>query len=176
MNLSPEVLKRMKEVEQVVLDLHESVRGAAFGMFQEYIFGEAPEPVTEHGEGRSATENSHDDAAAGSARPVGEFFRDRDLKKPSDAVYATVGYLYSQYGTEPFSAADIQNVADQVGLTVPARIDMSLRNAKRKGKALFQSSRDGTWRLTTAGEVILKEMFDITKGTKKRVPDDEGDL
>jgi hypothetical protein len=172
MTVDRDILKRMKEVEQTVLELHESVRGAAFAMMEGYVLGEARvsgAPFV------GPTEAMRDGDLLGDDEDIASFFSGREIEKPADAVYAAAGYLYSQYGSAPFTTDDIKDVADQVGLTVPGRIDMTLRNARRNKKALFRASKSGQWAPTTTGELMLKETFDIKKGRKKRAANGEGD-
>jgi hypothetical protein len=168
------VVKRMKEVEQAVLDLDESVRGAAFAMMESYILGE-PRKSGIFSVGRSDAPGDSGEDFDGEDEAIATFFSSREIKKPADAVYAAAGYLYSQYGSAPFTTKDIQDLADQVGLTVPGRIDMTLRNARKNKKSLFHASKSGDWKPTTTGELVLKETFGIKKGRKRRPVEDEGD-
>jgi hypothetical protein len=165
-----DILTRMKEFEKAVLDLDESIRGAAFTMMEGYILGgvtpqqprqaglvEPGRPQSDHEPGNEAVE---------------AFFAKGEITKPADAVYAIAGYLFSQYGSAPFTIDDVRELAQQVGLTLPDRPDNTLRNAKKNKKSLFRLKGDG-WVTTASGELVLKEKFDIKKGRKKRpVPDD----
>jgi hypothetical protein len=168
------ILKRMQGVEQAVLELDESVRGAAFFMMKEYILGEARE-ARALSVGRDDAPSDPADDSDGVDEDIVTFFSGREIKKPAAAVYAATGYLYSQYGSVPFTTKDIQDLADQVGLTVPGRIDRTLRTAQRNNKAVFRASKSGDWKVTTTGELVLKEMFGIEKGRKKRPVDHDGD-
>jgi hypothetical protein len=168
------ILKRMKEVEQAVLGLHESVRGPAFAMMESYILGESrrrpkirAEPDGSADPGSESSDDMVDD-------DVEAFFAGREVKKPADAVYAIAGYFFSQYGSAPFTTQHVQDLADQVGLTVPDRIDMTLRNAGRNKKKLFRT-KDDAWTPTTTGEEVLKEKFEVKKGRKKRPAEAEDD-
>lgn len=174
MTVDADILKRMKDVEQAVLELDESVRAAAFGMMKEYILGGSREP---RGPlvGPTDAPTDRGDNSDGGDGDIATFFSGREIKKPADGVYAAAGYLYSQYGSAPFTTKHIQELADQVGLTVPGRVDMTLRQAQRNKKALFRASRKGDWKPTTTGELVLKEMFGIKKGRKVRPAESEGD-
>jgi len=159
------VLKRMKEVEQAVHSLEESVRGAAFSMMKDYILVGADRPAMDR---TTPKRTSQDDAGNdGAGRDVESFFADKEIEKPADAVYAIAAFFYSQYGAAPFTVQNVQDLADQVGLTVPGRIDMTLRNARTKKRKLFQP-KGGAWEITTMGEIMLKEKFDVKKGRRKR--------
>ena len=158
------ILKRMKEVEQAVLDLDESVRGVAFAMMEPYILGDVARSDTLV---RGKTVDSSDSRGNDDGDSVEAFFAERDITKPADAVFAIAGYWYSQYGSAPFTMENIQELADQVGLTLPDRPDNTFRNATKSKKSLFRV-KDGAWTTTTMGELVLKEKFDIKKGRKRR--------
>lgn len=174
--MDDEIAKRMKEVESVVLTLDESVRGAAFTMMESYILTgqnrkqRVPADVSEdltNAVGREEDVQEEDD-------DVAAFFNDREIQKPAEAVYAVAAYFYSQYGSAPFTTKDVQDIADQVGLTVPDRLDNTLRNAGSNKKSVFKT-KGGGWIPTTTGELVLKEKFDVKKGRKKRTADaDDG--
>lgn len=168
------ILRRMKEVEEAVLDLDESVRGAAFSMMERYILGDSagpktPERIGASGPGGSDRGDGGNDVVDG----VEAFFADREITKPADAAYAIAGYFFSQYGSAPFTMEDVQELADQVGLTLPDRPDNTFRNATKSKKSLFRL-KDGAWTTTTMGELVLKETFGIKRGRKKRPVEDDG--
>jgi hypothetical protein len=83
-------------------------------------------------------------------------------------VKLIAAYLYNEYGSEPFSAEEVKNTSDDVGITIPARIDMTLLEAKDKGKKLFKKIGRGTYKPTVHGEAYLKEKYNVAKGTKRR--------
>jgi hypothetical protein len=153
----------MKEVEESVLELDGSVRAVAFGMMSSYIlagqeFGPPPSPA-----GLPDVEGVS----------LEEFFSQREIKKPADAVFAIAAYLYQEYGTEPLSPDEINELADRVGLTVPRRPDMTLKST-RNGKPLFRAAGRGMYVPTVYGESWLKETFQVSKGRKKRAPIEAG--
>lgn len=168
------ILKRMKEVEQAVLDLDESVRGAAFSMMEDYILGGAAR--TPKAGSKTEQPPGPDTGAAddGADDDVTSFFAEREIDKPAEAVYAIAGYFFSQYGSAAFTVEDVRALADRVGLTVPDRPDNTLRNGARNKKSLFRA-KDGGWMPTTMGELVLKEKFTIKKGSKKRPVAADGD-
>lgn len=169
------VIARMKEVDTALKELDPSVRGAAFAMMESYILGreagrdgkprvEAKRQVEPRDGGGGGDGDGSDDG-------IEAFFVDRDISKPADAVYALAGYLYSVYGSAPFTVQELRDLGREVGLTLPQEPDATLRMARSKKKTLFR--HDGaSWVPTTMGELVLKEKFDIKKGRKKR-PRDE---
>lgn len=96
------------------------------------------------------------------------YFADRDVDEPADAVFAIAGYLYGRYGTEPFTTSEIKGIANQVGLIVPARIDKTLRAARRSGKSLFRNTGKRKFAPTVLGEKTLKDELKVKKGRAKR--------
>jgi hypothetical protein len=96
------------------------------------------------------------------------FFTKFNHDKPSDNVFLITAYHYSQFGKEPISRKDIQQIADDVGVTVPERPDMTLNQATRDGKNMFTQTNRGLFKPTVHGEKYLKETYSIVKGNKKK--------
>lgn len=95
------------------------------------------------------------------------FFEAHEHTKPSENVKLIVAWLYSQYGVYPITNSEIQDVANKAGITVGGRADMSMKVAKKDGKALFTKQGKGV-KLTLAGESFLKEKYGVRKGNKLR--------
>jgi len=90
-----------------------------------------------------------------------------DSTKPADNAKALAAFHYSQYGKASFTTDDIQKLADDGGLTVPDRIDKTLKVAKVKNKALFK--QDGrTFTPTVNGETFFKDTYKVTKGRRPK--------
>ena len=88
----------------------------------------------------------------------------------ADAAQAIAAYHYSRFGREPLTAAELKNIADDVGIIVPARPDMTLRGAKdTAGRRLFKIG-GGLIRPSVHGEQYMKEKFAVSKGKLKRDP------
>ena len=100
------------------------------------------------------------------------FFGNLDPSKPSGNIHAIAAYWYSQFGTDPFSVEDIRVLADEVGLTVPQRSDMTLSSAQRGGKKLYRRGPSGTYRPTVNGEQFFKDTFKVEKGRKSKPKND----
>lgn len=158
------VRQRMSEVEEAVLELDQSVRAAAFAMMKSYILsgqlGASSPPLLER-DSREQLES----ADPGSLR---DFFESRDLSKPAKAVMEITAYLFQEFGSEPFTTQEIRDIADEVGITVPQRIDMTLKSAKKNGKSLFRSVGKGKYAPTVFGEETLKADHNVRKGRRKR--------
>jgi hypothetical protein len=156
-----ERVKRLKEVNDVIKDLDPAIRERALTLLAEYVTGRHIAPTAgqqpDNGSGGSDTE---DDAA--------EFFAKFPEGKPSDNAISIAAYVYSEYGAEPFKLDDIRETAKAVGLTIPASIDMTLKQAQRDGKLLFQHTGRSEFKPTVHGELFFKKTYQVTKGTKKR--------
>jgi hypothetical protein len=157
----------MKEVDKAVAVLDPSVRGEAFAMMEDYILGEtADSPAS----APSITPRSRSRGGGASDEPD-SFFGDREMKLPKDAALGIAGYLYAQYGTEPFTLKEVEEVADKVGLTIPDRLYMTFSGSRRDGKDLFRNTKKG-WVPTVRGQKALKDEVGVTKGRKKRPVDE----
>jgi hypothetical protein len=74
-------------------------------------------------------------------------------------------WLYSNYGSYPISPKEIKELGDSCGLVTPARIDMTMNAAKRKGKSLFHQ-QGKAWQPTVSAELFFKEVYNVKKGNK----------
>jgi hypothetical protein len=156
-----ERVKRLKEVNDVIKDLDPAVREGALPLLAEYVTGKA---VTA-GAGRQPDKGSGDSPAEEGAA---EFFAKFPEGKPSDNAVSIAAYVYSQYGAEPFRLDEIRETAKSVGLTIPTSLDMTLKQAQRDGKMLFQHSGRSEFKPTVHGELYFKKTYQVAKGTKKR--------
>jgi len=136
------------ELNAFVKDLVPEIRAQAFEILANQ------EPI-----GVNRSDIKHDESESMEA-----FFADIADAKPSDAALAIAAYWFSQYGATPFSRSWVEDTASRVGVTIPARVDMTLRQARRDGKALFRVSQ-GTFVPTVHGERYLKREFQVSKGT-----------
>jgi hypothetical protein len=154
-----EILKRMKEVEKAVATLDPAVRGEAFSMMRGYILG---------GAAASADDVGGDEAGAtrqATPRGAAAFLKKHEGEKDHENVLAVAAWWYSQYGNAWFDPnRDLRTIADAAGLTVPIRIDMTVRQIKRDGKPVFRKS-GSTYSPTPSGERYLKTTFSVSKGT-----------
>ena len=161
-NAFQERVKRLKEVNEVIEKLDPAIREGALSLLSEYVIGHS------HTSGRSAEQGiesiePHDPDTGGS-----ELFAKHPDGKPSDNAVLIAADLYSRYGAQPFKLDEMRSVADSVGVTLPASLDMTLRNAQRDGKLLFQHTGRSEFKPTVHGELYFKKTYQVSKGTKQR--------
>jgi hypothetical protein len=156
-----ERVKRLKEVNDVIKDLDPAIREGALTLLVEYVTGL---PAT------AAPNAGHQDIGGGGSagEDPAEFFAKFPEGKPSDNAVSIAAYVYGQFGAEPFKLDDIRETAKSVGLTIPASLDMTLKQAQRDGKLLFQHTGRSEFKPTVHGELYFKKTYLVTKGTKKR--------
>ena len=154
-----EKTKRLLEVNEIIKKLDETIRPAAFSLLQGYVSGGAI-PERESQNSSSAQDND-----AGGRE---EFFSKFSHDKPADNVKLLSAYLYSQYGTSPFSMEEIKKLANDVGVTVPGRPDMTFVAALEDGKHLFQRGGRGEFRPTVYGEAYFKKTYQVSKGKQQK--------
>src|SRR5688572_11787689 len=123
------VMRRMKEVEQAVLELDSSVRGEAFAMMREYILDGNEHRILQKSEGEGRRLDS-----AGPPPALDEFFERHESENDFENALAAAAFWYGQYGTLAFSTQDIRALADNARVTVPMRIDKTLGQLRRDGK------------------------------------------
>lgn len=154
-----EITKRLQEVNGVIKDLDQSIRSAAFLLLRDYITG------TLSGADED-TQNEERETLGGDEKE--EFFSRFSCEKPSDNALLIAGYHYSRYGVVPFSTTDVKTIADEVGITIPDRVDMTFKNAQRKGKNLFRSTGKNRFQPTVHGEKFFKDTYNVSKGKMKK--------
>jgi hypothetical protein len=150
---------RLQDVGKIIDMLPAEIRSEAFGLLKGYVSG--------RNEPDSSGAQNKDEAGSDSSGDTSLFGR-FDHDKPSDNVRLIAAYLFQQYGSEPFSADEVNAIAAEAGITVPARVDMTLRAAKENGKQLFVNAGDGMFKPTVYGESNLKDTYGVKKGNKKR--------
>jgi hypothetical protein len=159
-----ERVSRLKEVGKVLETLPAEIRALAFPLISDYVSSGAA-----HVSAAGHERKSH---ASGEtkAQPVDRegFFKAFDHDKPADNAKLLAAWLYREYGTEPFSGEEVNELATEVGVTIPGRIDMTFAQAKEKGKHLFARAGRGKFKPTVHGEAYLKATYKIAKGTKQR--------
>ena len=151
------LVKKLKKINTVISSLDPVIQKEAFDLLRPWLRSRSG--VDEGAPGRTGSE--------GDADAVNAFFGKHPSGKPSENVNVICAFLYSQYGSEFSEVGEIKSTADEVGLTIPARVDMTLRQAKDKGKALFQVSKR-RFRPTVHGENFLKTKYKVSKGRRKR--------
>lgn len=149
-----ERVKKLKEINKVIESLDPTIKEAGFELLKSYATGK------EAGPSKGGEDELPKDKEA--------FFTKFDHDKPADNALLISAYLYSQYGTSPASLKEIKKIADDVGITVPDRIDMTLRQAQKDGKSMFNYGGKDNIRPTVHGEKYFKDTYKVGKGKKKR--------
>ena len=155
-----ERVNRLKEVNDVIKALDPAILEAALPLLADYVTGHSSvrKPAQEPS-GGTGNEIAPQDAA--------EFFAKFPDGKPSDNAVLIAAFLYRQYGAEPFKLDEIREIAKSVGLTIPSSLDMTLKQAQRDGKSLFQHSGRGEYKPTVHGELYFKKTYQVSTGTKR---------
>lgn len=157
-----ERVKRLKEVNEVIEKLDPAIREGALSLLAGYITGQPQRVDGTHQTGAARGEGET------SEQQMTELFGKYPDGKPSDNAILIAAWLYSQYGAQPFKLDEMREIAESVGLTIPTSLDMTLRQAQRDGKALFQHTGRSEFKPTVPGELYFKKTYQVTKGTKKR--------
>lgn len=104
----------------------------------------------------------------GSPDELSEFVLKYDSDKPSENALLLAAFHFSQYGIDPFSYEEIKIMADEAGIMLPDRVDMTFKGAQRDGKSLFTSAGRGKVKPTIHGQQFFKEEYNVGKGTLKK--------
>lgn len=109
---------------------------------------------------RDIDDDSNEDLAA--------FFNREEDMKPADHVQLCAAYYYSMYGASAFSITELKTIAADAGVVLSDRVDMTLRQAKHKGKKLFQPSGSGTFKPTAPACLHFAEKWQVKPGKKAK--------
>jgi hypothetical protein len=154
-----EVVKKIKAVNAVLREVDPVFRETALELLRGYLDLE---------EGSATIPIAAKRKPGSTASDPDALFTKFSHDKPADNVRLIAAFFYSQYGVASFSAEEVRDKADAVGLTVPNRPDMTLRGAKVDGRALFTSLGKGQYKPTVHGELYFKEQYSLTKGTRAK--------
>lgn len=174
-NQFDDLLKRMSKIAEAVNAFKsETVQASAF---EALIAAADVEKSSAHPKKDKASRggnptNENKVKQATNTEDMGEFFTQFEQAKPAENVKLIAAWLYSQYGKVPITNAKIQKLADEAGITVANRADLTMRVAKTNGKNLFIKQGNG-WNLTLAGERYMKETYSVKKSNKPQPGDDE---
>jgi hypothetical protein len=162
-------LERLKEANNVISQLDPSIKAAAFEKlsplifiagYQRQIADSTAAKKTIHGEAGKAQSTTIADISS-----MGAFINQFPNKKPSDNALLLAAWHYSQNGSDPIGASQLEALAGQAGLTLPAKVYMTLSTASRSGKKLFQKANGG-FVPTVSGELTFQNEFGVKKGIK----------
>ena len=81
---------------------------------------------------------------------IANFFNREEQLKPSDYAHLCAAYHFATYGPAAFSLEELKAIAIDAGIILPDRLDMTFKQASRKGKKLFQPAGKGAYRPTAA--------------------------
>jgi hypothetical protein len=95
---------------------------------------------------------------------VAAFFSREDGLRPSANAYLCAAYHYAMYGTAAFSLEDLRSIAGEAGVVLPDRLDMTLKQAGKRGKRLFQSTGKDSYKPTAVAGMIFKERWGVVPG------------
>lgn len=150
--------ERLLEINKVIEKLDPSIRAGAFELLKSYVNTEGEFPDSAKGKERHSK-------SAGEDNGLSSLVQEHHHDKPSDNVHLLAADWYRRYGSAPFALDGMKNAAVDAGLTIPERLDMTLKAAKDGGKNLYQSAGRGLYKPTVTGELYLKKTYDVAKGT-----------
>ncbi len=158
-----ERVKRLMEINKVVVKLDPAIRGQAFALLEGYV-----------GTGKISAHRPESSEKEETQEPVDTADLDADLEAfvgtltaepgtPADSAKALAAFMYKRYGKAPVTPEDIDELAGKAGWTVPRRIDMTLKGAKINGRTLFRQEGK-SFVPTVQGEAFFKETYKVKKG------------
>lgn len=150
---------KLSEIAKVLENLPPEIRECAFHLLEDYVTTQPDGGASKRVKGETASANSESRE---------QFFSTFDQQKPAENAKLIAAYLYREYGAEPFCTEEVRQTAKDVGITVPARVDMTFTAAKEKGRNLFTRTSKGWFKPTVHGEAYIKLTYSVNKGTKKR--------
>jgi hypothetical protein len=180
-----EVVKRLKKIHKIIAELDPAVRAPAFATLQPWVVnglqaesGSVATPKKRAAKrapakSKSTTEDKSITVGDNSGLDRDAFFLKFNHDKPSDNALLVVAWHYNQYGLAPFSGDEIRKLGDEVGITVPERVDMTIANAQYDGKTCFARAGKSLFRPTVHGEARLKRTYGVKKGILSKQQSEE---
>jgi hypothetical protein len=152
---------RLEEIATLLEKLPTEVRAAAF----DFVKGYVAEPTSQSRKHTNQQNTGAEAKLIGNDEDDEAFFGKFPHDKPADNARLIAGDFFRKYGSEPFSVEEVRQRANNMGLTIPDRVDMTFDAAQEKGKQLFTGAGRGKFRPTVHGEAYLKSTYSIRKGT-----------
>ena len=162
MDKKKEAKAALVEINELLVKLDPSIRATASEILRPLYFVEEQAQAKRRNVSKEGEPSGEDE---GAPSELADFIASHDQKKPADNVTLLAAWLYSTYGLYPITAKEIKELGDSCGLIVPNRSDNTMRQAKNKGKSLFNQQGKG-WQPTVSGEIYFKETYKVKKGTK----------
>ncbi len=107
----------------------------------------------------------------GDEHQLATFFNRQEKCRPADYAYLCAAYHFSTYGTAAFSLDDLRGIAREAGVVLPDRLDMTLKQAGKAGKRLFQTAGRDAYRPTASAGVLFAERWSVKPGKQiKQMP------
>jgi hypothetical protein len=180
------IAERLRKVNELIETLDPAIRADAFLILRPYVAGNADQDSDDETQSQQAARKKRQPKKRGTSPPsrqtaakpkrtavvvdasAEEFVRSQDISEPHLTVRAIAAWWFSQYGSTAITNADLRAIADQIGVTLPQRPDMSLkRSANANGKPIFRSGGKGKLVPTAPhGELYFQEEYGVKKGTK----------
>src|SRR6266446_5487493 len=164
------------DLKKIVADAESAVAGIKDQELKRPAFEKILERLL--AQGKPATGRAAAERGGGSEQPEPEGGAENDTREeffsaynhddPSDNVRLIAAYLYREHGVASFTTKEVKALAEEVGVTVPERIDMTLKQARKDGKNLFSSPSQGRFKATVHGEAYLKSEYKVKKGRKPK--------
>jgi hypothetical protein len=159
-------IKRLERLNSIVLQFDPSVRAEAFKSLLPYV---VDDKVPGTGQSEASRPERQEGVAGDGGRET--FFAAHAAGKPADNVLLICAYLYGEYGNISVTHTEITEIAGEVGITVPTRVDKTLAQARRDAKALFRAEGGGSFKPTVHGELFFQQQYGLKKGRKAKATD-----
>jgi hypothetical protein len=152
---------RLREVNEVMKDLEPALQPEAIKILSPYVTGQAaPTPPPSDPNGGGSNSGAGNDLAALRTRLLAE----HGDAKPADNTLMCAAVWFAEYGKEAFSLDQLRSIANELGVTLPDRVDATIGGGMRKGKKLFNRARVGYYAPTVHGETFLKTTYNVQQG------------
>ncbi len=151
--------ERLEAINLIISKLDPAIKLAAFDLLKPFIMGEVIPPALS-----LDTEQVGEKIGLSTGGDVRDFYASFDPKKPADSVLVLAAWIYTQRGSASFTLTELNDLFDDVGVSRPARLDMTLRTCTRNGKNLFQNASHGSYRPTVHGENHFKKEMNLRPG------------
>lgn len=163
-----QIVTKLHEINGVIKELDPAIREQAFDLLLSYVDAKGAK-ITRKPKDSDETNGSAttEDQPLISEEKAATFLSEYAVGKPADNVKAIGALIFSEYGSSQFTPADVNRIADETGVMVPDRVDVTLQGASHNKNRLFTKVRSGVYKPTIHGQKYFQEFYGVTKGTRK---------
>lgn len=157
-----QIVERLKKANAVIEKLDPAIRADAFELLRGYVAGgKVPPPEDD------TSDDTDVDDVPGPDADEDELISKFESEKDHENALLALAIVLKRYGKGPFKLKVVRDVADELNLTIPERVDVTFNGLKRDDAEVFRKQAGGTWKIMPGGEKWLKKTYGVSRGKQE---------